>query len=398
MLAGRRIVLGVTGGIAAYKAAYLARRLVESGAIVRTVMTETATRFLGAQTLAAITGTHPVQNLFDDDGVSPHTELARWADGVVIAPATAATIARLSVGLSEDAVSATVLAATAPVVVAPAMHTEMWEHQATQRNVEQLVADGYRLVPPEVGALAGGDLGPGRMAEPEAILAALDVVLSDQILSGWRVLVTAGGTREPIDPVRYIGNRSSGKMGWAIAVAAASRGADVTLVTAVAVPGHPSVEVVAVETADEMAGAVWSRAESVDVLVMAAAVADFRPDRRETSKLRRADGTPDIGLEPTPDILGGVAAMADRPFLVGFAAETGSLEDAVAKAKRKEVDLLVANDVSKDGSGFGSETNEVTLVLRDGSTEPWELAAKSAVADRLWARIAELRPEGGTGR
>lgn len=398
MLAGRRIVLGVTGGIAAYKAAYLARRLVESGAIVRTVMTETATRFLGAQTLAAITGTHPVQDLFDDDGVSPHTELARWADGVVIAPATAATIARLSVGLSEDAVSATVLAATAPVVVAPAMHTEMWEHQATQRNVEQLVADGYRLVPPEVGALAGGDLGPGRMAEPEAILAALDVVLSDQILSGWRVLVTAGGTREPIDPVRYIGNRSSGKMGWAIAVAAASRGADVTLVTAAAVPGHPSVEVVAVETADEMAGAVWSRAESVDVLVMAAAVADFRPDRRETSKLRRADGTPDIGLEPTPDILGGVAAMADRPFLVGFAAETGSLEDAVAKAKRKEVDLLVANDVSKDGSGFGSETNEVTLVLRDGSTEPWELAAKSAVADRLWARIAELRPEGGTGR
>jgi phosphopantothenoylcysteine decarboxylase/phosphopantothenate--cysteine ligase len=361
-------------------------------------MTEAATRFLGAQTLAAITGTHPVQDLFDDDGVSPHTELARWADAVVIAPATAATVARLSVGLSEDAVSATVLAATAPVVVAPAMHTEMWEHPATQRNVEQLAADGYRLVPPAAGALAGGDEGPGRMAEPEAIVAALDVVLSDQILSGWRVLVTAGGTREPMDPVRYIGNRSSGKMGWAIAVAAASRGAAVTLVTAAAVPGHPSVEVVAVETADEMADAVWSRAESVDVLVMAAAVADFRPDRRETSKLRRADGTPDIGLEPTPDILAGVAAMADRPFLVGFAAETGSLEEAVAKAKRKEVDLLVANDVSKDGSGFGSETNEVTLVLRDGSTEPWELAAKSAVADRLWARIAELRPEGGTGR
>ena len=398
MLAGRRIVLGVTGGIAAYKAAYLARRLVESGAIVRTVMTETATHFLGAQTLAAITGTHPVQDLFDDDGVSPHTELARWADAVVIAPATAATVARFAVGLSEDAVSATVLAATAPVVVAPAMHTEMWVHPATQRNVEQLVTDGYRLVPPAEGALAGGDEGPGRMAEPEAIVAALDVVLSDQILSGWHVLVTAGGTREPIDPVRYIGNRSSGKMGWAIAVAAASRGADVTLVTAAAVPGHPGVEVVEVETADEMADAVWSRAESVDILVMAAAVADFRPDRRGTSKLRRADGPPDIGLEPTPDILAGVAAMADRPFLVGFAAETGSLEEAVAKAKRKAVDLLVANDVSKDGSGFGSETNEVTLVLRDGSTEPWELAAKSAVADRLWARIAELRPEGGTGR
>jgi phosphopantothenoylcysteine decarboxylase/phosphopantothenate--cysteine ligase len=398
MLAGRRIVLGVTGGIAAYKAAYLARRLVESGAIVRTVMTETATHFLGAQTLAAITGTHPVHDLFDDDGVSPHTELARWADAVVIAPATAATVARFAVGLSEDAVSATVLAATAPVVVAPAMHTEMWEHPATQRNVEQLAADGYRLVPPAAGALAGGDEGPGRMAEPEAIVAALDVVLSDQILSGWHVLVTAGGTREPMDPVRYIGNRSSGKMGWAIAVAAASRGAAVTLVTAAAVPGHPGVEVVAVETADEMADAVWSRAESVDILVMAAAVADFRPDRRGTSKLRRADGPPDIGLEPTPDILAGVAAMADRPFLVGFAAETGSLEEAVAKAKRKEVDLLVANDVSKDGSGFGSETNEVTLVLRDGSTEPWELAAKSAVADRLWARIAELRPEGGTGR
>ena len=212
------------------------------------------------------------------------------------------------------------------------------------------------------------------------------------------VLVTAGGTQGTNRPRAVYRQSLSGKMGWAIAVAAASRGADVTLVTAAAVPGHPGVEVVAVETADEMAGRRYGPSRFGRRPGHGCGGGGLRPERRETSKLRRADGTPDIGLEPTPDILGGVAAMPGRPFLVGFAAETGSLEDAVAKAKRKEVDLLVANDVSKDGSGFGSETNEVTLVLRDGSTEPWELAAKSAVADRLWVRIAELRPEGGTSR
>ena len=395
MLAGRHVVLGVTGGIAAYKAAFLARRLLERGASVRCVMTEAATRFLGAQTLGAITGTAPILDLFDGPDVSPHTDLARWADAIVIAPATAATTARLAAGLSEDAVSATVLASRAPIVLAPAMHTEMWEHPATRRNIADLEGFGYHIVAPEAGPLAGGDEGPGRMAEPDTILAMLESAVAEPILDAWQVLVTAGGTREPIDPVRYIGNRSSGKMGAAIAAAAARLGAQVTLVTTEPLTAPPDVDVVSVETAAEMADAVWSRAGSVDVVVMAAAVADFRPDGRAATKLRRADGPPEISLEPTPDVLAGLAGMNDRPVLVGFAAETGSLDEAVAKAHRKGVDLLVANDVSKPGSGFGSDTNEVTLILPDGTLEAWDLAPKAVVADRLWAKIAGMKPEVG---
>ncbi len=394
MLAGRRIILGVTGGVAAYKAAYLARRLVERGALVRTIMTTSAAEFIGSQTLAALTGAAPLQDLFGGDDPSPHTSLARWADAMVIAPATAATLARIANGLSEDALSATALAAWGtPLIIAPAMHTEMWDHPATQRNIATLEADGHILIGPETGALAGGDEGVGRMAEPDLIVDRVIRLLSPGDLRGWRVLVNAGGTREPIDPVRYIGNRSSGKMGSAIAVAAAERGADVTLVTSAPAPVAWGIEVVEVETAEEMAEAVWSRAPDTDVAVLAAAVADFRPVNPAETKLRRANGAPGIELEPTPDILAGVAAMDDRPFLVGFAAETGSLDEAVAKAKRKDVDLLVGNDVSKSGSGFGTETNEVMLVTPDGISEPWSLMSKREVADRLWDRIRQLRPE-----
>lgn len=394
MLTGRRIVLGVSGGVAAYKAAYLARRLVERGAEVRTVMTASATEFLGTQTLAAITGSPPLLDLFGGDDPSPHTGLARWADAVVVAPATAATLARIASGMSEDALSTTVLAAWGtPVLLAPAMHTEMWDHPATQRNVATLAADGYSLVGPESGALAGGDEGPGRMAEPEEIVAGLVSMLGSGDLSGWRVLVSAGGTREAIDPVRYIGNRSSGKMGNAIAVAAAERGASVTLVTSAPPPEgeRPAIDVVPVETTQDMAQAVWSRAGDSHVAVLAAAVADFRPRDPAGTKLRRADGTPAIELEPTPDILQGVAAMSPRPFLVGFAAETGSLDEAVAKAQHKGVDLLVANDVAKEGSGFGTDTNEVSLIVPDGTTEPWGLMSKREVAHRLWDRIRKMR-------
>ncbi len=397
MLAGRRIVLGITGGVAAYKAAYLARRLVEHGAQVRVVMTRSATQFVGAQTLAAITGSHPVVELFDDDDVSPHTTLARWADSIVVAPATAATLSRLATGLSDDAVSATVLASTSPVVLAPAMHTEMWEHPATQRNIATLIADGYTIVGPDVGALAGGDEGVGRLADPDEIAESVAGVLPGGELSGQRVLVTAGGTREPIDPVRFIGNRSSGKMGNAIAVASARRGAAVTLVTTAPAPRHPRVEVIAVETAREMADAVWKAAEDADIALMAAAVADFAPEHPEATKLRRAAGPPQVVLGPTPDILGGLAAMEKRPFLVGFAAETGSIEAAIDKAREKGVDLLVANDVTALGSEFGSDTNEVVIVLPDGSTEPWELMTKSEVAERLLDRIEVLRSGGDTG-
>jgi phosphopantothenoylcysteine decarboxylase/phosphopantothenate--cysteine ligase len=388
MLAGRHIVLGITGGIAAYKAAYLARRLIEHGAEVRVVMTRSATKFVGEQTLAAITGTQPVVDLFGDEDVSPHTTLARWADSIVIAPATAATISRLATGLSDDAVSATVLASTAPVVIAPAMHTEMWEHAATQRNIATLIQDGYTIVGPDTGALAGGDEGPGRLIEPDLIVESL--MIGDGPLTDKRVLVTAGGTREAIDPVRFIGNRSSGKMGNAVALAAARRGAEVTLVTTAPPPRHPRIEVIAVESAQEMADAAWKAAEDADVAVMTAAVADFTPERPAPVKLRRADGPPEISLVASPNVLGGIAAMPDRPFLVGFAAETGSLEAAVDKAKNYGVDLLVGNDVTALGSEFGGDTNQVVLVMPNGATEPWDLMTKREVAERLLDRVIEL--------
>ncbi|MCL1692635.1 MAG: bifunctional phosphopantothenoylcysteine decarboxylase/phosphopantothenate--cysteine ligase CoaBC [Actinomycetia bacterium] len=396
MLAGRRVVLGVTGGVAAYKAAYLARRLIERGAVVRVVMTESATKFVGPHTFAAITGSRPVVDLFDAEDVSPHTTFGRWADAVVVAPATAATLARLANGLSDDSVSATVLATAAPVVIAPAMHTEMWQHPATVANVERLESFGYHIVSPEAGALAGGDTGLGRLADPDRIADAVAAVLPGGPLTGVEVLITAGGTREPIDRVRYLGNHSSGKMGNAIAAAAARRGANVTLVTAGPGIEHPRVTIIPVDTAAEMADAAWAIAKKAEVAVMAAAVADFRPAEALDGKLRRADGPPTIDLEPTPDVLGGIAEMSPRPFLVGFAAETGALDEAIAKARRKGVDLLVANDVTAPGSGFGTETNQVTIVLPDGSTEPWSLMPKTEVAERLWDRIAELRKREGT--
>ncbi len=396
MLRGRRILLGVTGGVAAFKAAYLARRLVEQGAEVRSIMTDSAMEFLGPQTLAAITGSHPHTRLFHGATVSPHTDLARWADAIAVVPATAATLARLANGLSDDLLSATLLAATCPIVVAPAMHSEMWEHPATRRNMEAIRSDGHHVVGPVAGALAGGDEGMGRMAEPEDILAGLEMALRAGDLEGWRVLVTAGGTREPIDPVRYLGNRSSGKMGHAIAATAARRGATVDLITAAdagAIAGMSRLTVTAVETAEEMAAAVQQRASAVDVAVMAAAVADFRPKASGDEKLRRADGPPEVVLEPTPDILAGIAAMDPRPFLVGFAAETGRAEKAIPKAKSKGVDVLVANDVTAPGSGFGTEGNQVSLIFPDGTVEPWEHMPKTQVAERLWDRVRSMRAE-----
>jgi len=397
MLSGRRVVLAVSGGVAAFKAAYLARRLQESGAEVRAVMTDSAQSFLGAQTLGALTGTPPITDLFGQDDVSPHTSLAEWAHVIVVAPATAATMARIASGLSEDALSATVLAAKCPVVIAPAMHTEMWEHPATARNVATLRADGHTIVGPTSGELAGGDRGLGRMVEPEEIVGTVEAVFADRTMDGWHVVVSAGGTREAIDPVRYIGNRSSGKMGHAIAAAAADMGAAVTLVTTVDPPQHPNIESHEVESAEEMAHAVWKAAASADVAILAAAVADFKPADPASGKLTRREGPPEIRLEPTPDILSGVAAMDARPYLVGFAAEVGSLDAAIDKARRKGVDLLVANDVTRPGSGFGTETNEVTLITPDGSSEAWELLSKEEVARRLLAEIVARRAaEGAT--
>ncbi|NNC74093.1 MAG: bifunctional phosphopantothenoylcysteine decarboxylase/phosphopantothenate--cysteine ligase CoaBC [Acidimicrobiia bacterium] len=388
---GRRVVLGVTGGVAAYKAAYLARRLVEAGAEVRAIMTPSARHFIGPHTLTAITGTPVITDLFS--GVSPHTELARWADIIVIAPATAATIGRIANGVSSNALAATVLASERPLVVAPAMHTEMWEHPATQRNMETLRADGVTVVGPAVGDLAGGDVGLGRLADPDEIAEVVSAVLAaGRDLAGRSFIVTAGGTREPIDPVRYIGNRSSGKMGFAIATEAARRGADVRLVTTVEYSDvEAGVEVIAIETAAEMADAVWSRAGDVDAVVMAAAVADFRPSTARSDKIKRStEGLDTIGLEPTEDVLAGVVAMDPRPVVVGFAAEAGDLSDAARKAKEKGVDLLVANDIARPGSGFGSDTNEVTVIDREGSEDRWEMMSKTEVASRLLDRIRDL--------
>lgn len=384
MLGGRRVLLAVTGGVAAYKSAYLARRLVERGAEVRVVLTESAREFVGAQTFAAITGSQPYTRLFGEEMVSPHTELARWADFVVVAPATAATLARLATGLSVDLVSATLLASTAPTLLAPAMHTEMWEHPATKRNVQTLAADGYHLIGPESGALAGGDAGAGRVSEPDDIIERIEQLLgpSGEAL---RVLVTAGGTREPVDPVRYLGNRSSGKMGHAVANEAARRGMDVTLVTTSDLPTAPSIKVVPVETAREMLDAVSG--VDTDVAIMTAAVADFRPVDPSPKKLARSAGLDTIALEPNPDILASVMARDSRPFVVGFAAETGDVQRAVDKAREKGVDLLVYNDVSEPGSGFGTDTNRVVLIGHDGTTDPWPNLPKEEVAARLVDRI-----------
>jgi phosphopantothenoylcysteine decarboxylase/phosphopantothenate--cysteine ligase len=392
MFAGRRIVLGVTGGVAAYKAAYLARRFIELGAEVRTVMTPAAEEFVGAATFAALTGTNPVTDLFGGTDVSPHTTLAAWADLIVVAPTTAATLSKLAHGESSNALTATVLATRAPVVVAPAMHTEMWEHPATRENLAIIERFGYTIIPPESGALAGGDHGVGRLADPEKIVAVVDGIFGTGDLEGEVVLVTAGGTRESIDPVRYIGNRSSGKMGNAVARSAVDRGAQVILVSAGAAPSDLSgIQFLPVESAADMAEAAWTYAPRCSIAVMTAAVADFRPMQTSDDKLRRAEGLPDIDLEPTPDVLKGVHESDPRPYLVGFAAEVGSLDTAVDKAKRKGVDLLVANDVAIEGSGFGSDNNQVAIVTPLGDVEHLPLMPKADVATAIWDRIVEAR-------
>jgi phosphopantothenoylcysteine decarboxylase/phosphopantothenate--cysteine ligase len=391
-VAGKRIVLGVTGGIAAYKAVEVSRRLVDAGAHVVPVMTKAAERFIGRTTLSAL-ASEPVQtSLWDEDTPIPHTRLGQTADLVLVVPATARLIGAYAAGLSTDLLTNTLLATRAPVVICPAMHTEMWEHPAVQDNLATLRRRGVHVVDPDAGRLAGGDVGAGRLAAPERIVAAVERVLSPQDLAGVSVLVTAGGTREPIDAVRMIANRSSGKQGYAIAAAAAARGARVTLVSTVARPAPAGVHVVAVETAAQMEAAVRDLGDA-DVIVMAAAVADFRPKTAAAGKIKKADGTPEIVLEPTPDILAGLGARK-RPgqVLVGFAAETTDLlAHAESKLRAKRLDLIVANDVSADGVGFSHDTNAVTL-LRPGM-HPREvgLADKLVIASAVIDEIVGIR-------
>jgi phosphopantothenoylcysteine decarboxylase/phosphopantothenate--cysteine ligase len=396
MLEGRRIVLGVSGGIAAYKAIDVCRRLVERGAYVIPVLTRGATRFVGEATFSALASERAHTSLFHDDDPIPHTRLGQSADAVVVAPATARLIGSYAAGISSDLLTATLLAVRegSPVVVAPAMHTEMWEHPAVQDNLATLARRGVSIVPPEEGRLAGGDIGKGRLAAPETIVEAVEAALGPgRDLAGLHVLVTAGGTREPIDPVRYVGNRSSGKQGHALAAEAAARGAKVTLVSTVDLPVPPQADVVRVETAAEMEDAVHAAEASADVVVMAAAVADFRPARVAERKLKKQAGVPEISLEPTPDILAGLGTRK-RPgqTIVGFAAETDEVrQNAAAKLAAKGIDLIVANDVTAPGAGFEHDTNHVVIMDADGTEREVPLADKRAIARAVFDAVTQRR-------
>ncbi|MGP8060861.1 MAG: bifunctional phosphopantothenoylcysteine decarboxylase/phosphopantothenate--cysteine ligase CoaBC [Acidimicrobiales bacterium] len=393
----RRVVLGVCGGIAAYKAVEVCRQLVDAGVHVTPVLTAGAERFVGAATFSAL-ASEPVQrSLWEETSPIPHTALGQAADLVLVAPATAHLLGRYAAGLADDLLTATLLATRAPVMVCPAMHTEMWEHPAVQDNLERLGRRGVLVVAPEAGRLAGGDVGAGRLAEPSTIVArALSVLEAGPgggDLRGVRVVVSAGGTREPIDPVRFLTNRSSGKQGHALAAAAARRGALVTLVTTSPIAvADPSIDVVAVESSADMEAAMVGAASAADVVVMAAAVADFRPKAPAEHKLAKEDGIPELVLEPTPDILVGLAARR-RPgqILVGFAAETHDvIERGRRKLERKGVDLLVVNDVSASGVGFDHDTNAVSILDAHGGRTDVPLMAKDAVADCVLDRVSDL--------
>ncbi|HVL81848.1 MAG TPA: bifunctional phosphopantothenoylcysteine decarboxylase/phosphopantothenate--cysteine ligase CoaBC [Actinomycetota bacterium] len=388
MLSGRRVTVGVCGSIACYKLVEVVRRLSKLGAEVRVAMTPGATRFVAPATFAAVSGSPVLTDLFTEAERVAHVELGRWAEVLVVGGATATTLERLASGAADEPVSATYLMCRAPVVLAPAMHTEMWEHPAVRRNVDRLVADGVTLVGPDTGDLASGDHGVGRLADPEAVVAAVVAACGPRDMDGLRVLVTAGPTREPLDPVRYISNHSSGRMGYALAADAVRRGAHVTLVTgpsALAPP--PGTDVVRVTTAQQMLDECLSRFDEVDVVVKAAAVADQRPVATSDHKLPK-DGLSDrLELEPTPDIASELGRKKGAQLLVLFAAET---DDPVARAReklsRKRADLIIANLVGRPGTGFDSETNDAALVTEAGA-EPLPRMRKEQLATRIWDRV-----------
>lgn len=395
-LYSKRILLGVGGGIAAYKAADLVRRLREAGAEVRVVMTESAREFVGPTTFQALSG-HPVRSSLWDpaaEAAMGHIELARWADHIVIAPATAGLIARLAAGMADDLLTTLCLASRAPLVLAPAMNQAMWAHPATRTNVATLVARGALLVGPGIGSQACGDEGAGRMAEPVEIVAVLAQPKVKSELAGRHVLVSAGPTFEDIDPVRFIGNRSSGKMGFAMAEAAARAGAVVTLVAGpVRLPTPAGVTRIDVRSAAEMAEAIVQAANGVDVFIAAAAVADFTPATPTGSKIKKSAAGLTVSLVPTVDILGTLGAWPKRPFLVGFAAETEALEDhARGKLARKNLDLIAANLVGGAKSAFDADDNALVVFDRAGGRFELPRASKAELAARLVSEIAMRLP------
>ncbi|SDT42646.1 phosphopantothenoylcysteine decarboxylase / phosphopantothenate--cysteine ligase [Paenibacillaceae bacterium GAS479] len=394
MLDGKTILLGVTGGIAAYKAAALCSKLVQKGAHVHVIMTESAARFITPLTLQSLSRNPVHVDTFneEDPTVVTHINLADRADLVLIAPATANSLAKLAAGLADDMLSTTLLATTAPIIAAPAMNVHMYEHPATVANMETLGRRGVRFIDPGTGQLACGYVAKGRLAEPEEIVQAVELYLASRsMLLGKRVIVTAGGTVERFDPVRYLTNDSSGKMGFAIAEAARDLGAQVTLIAArTTAPAPGGVELVRVESAQQMLDAVLSRFDSADVVVKAAAVADYRPVIRHETKLKKTGDTLVIEMEKTTDILAELGRRKKGQFLVGFAAETDRLEEhAMDKLQRKNCDLIVANDVTMDGAGFNVDTNAVSIFDPNGLVEVLPVLGKRETADRLMRLVAD---------
>jgi phosphopantothenoylcysteine decarboxylase / phosphopantothenate---cysteine ligase len=397
----RTVLLGVTGGIASYKSAWLARLLTKAGAKVDVVLTRSATEFVSGITFEALTGRPAHVGLFDAGRALDHIKLAKSADAIVVAPATADFLARAASGQANDLLTAILLATGAPVLLVPAMNDHMWAHAQTQRNVQHLQELGYAVLEPDEGRLAAGEgEGPGRMPEPETIFAHVGRLIEKRAgsaLGGRRVIVTAGPTREAIDPVRFVSNHSSGKMGVALASSAWRRGADVSLIAgplSVAPPTGP--DLVAVETTEEMAVAVDALVPEADVLIMAAAPADFRPAKVAESKIKKGKNVPVLELEHTPDILRGtIAKRRKKSIIVGFALETN---DAIANARKKltdkSLDLIVLNDAREAGAGFGVDTNRVTLIDRAGAEEVLPLLSKAEVADAILDRVERLANRG----
>jgi phosphopantothenoylcysteine decarboxylase/phosphopantothenate--cysteine ligase len=394
---GRRILLVVSGGIAAYKSAYLTRRLIEAKAVVDVVLTDGAQHFVGPTTFEGLTGRSAYSDLWSRP--MAHLDLGRDADVAVVAPATADILSKLARGATDDLATATMLAAACPVVVCPAMNTRMWEHPATARNMAALREFGYEQVGPVFGALAEGEVGGGRMAEPEEILAVLGRILEpDSSLTGTRVVVTAGPTRAPLDPVRFLGNRSSGRMGFALASAAWRRGAEVTVITG---PGHAlrprGPRVVEVETAQEMLSALETELDEAAVLLMAAAVADFEPASIAPSKIKKGPtGGLSLELDRAPDLLVSTRELRKKAGILsmGFALETeDALENGRAKLEAKGLDFIAINVAGEPGAGFDVETNRITLLDRLGHTEELPLMLKEELADRLLDRVEEVLSE-----
>jgi phosphopantothenoylcysteine decarboxylase/phosphopantothenate--cysteine ligase len=392
MLRDKTMVLGITGGIAAYKAAEIASQLTQAGAKVNAIMTKEAQHFISPVTFRALTGRPVVTEMFDlaSEFSIEHVSLAKAADIVVIAPATANIIAKLAAGIADDMLCCTVLATKAPVLIAPAMETNMYTNPITQDNLSKLKARGFVIIGPATGWLASGKVGPGRLADINDIIGSICQVLGKSgDLAGKHIVVTAGGTQEPVDPVRYISNRSSGKMGYALVEAARDRGAKVTLITAPVSLAEPiAVDVIKVGTAHEMYQAVDNIAAKADALIMAAAVADYRPKNAAKEKIKKGKAGLTLELECTADILGSVKGNFIK---VGFAAESSNLlANARQKLQQKDLDLIVANDITASDSGFVADTNQVTIIDRTGKIDSLPLLPKREVADKVLDRVGEL--------